>query len=130
MPSTLQSQQEGRNTLMTQQWLSMVSSLKGASGLGVIVEQSKYPGALLQRSVARFEGSTMMGNMRKIQQFVDFWGIQHIPMQALSPAMLAYFLWEHSLGVRGKRKSTSSTAMIKAFGFWLIRQRSRTYKRL
>ena len=86
------SQETTRKEACTSAWHEILQALGSASSLYSSITNSKYPDALLRKSLDRFTAGTLERYIASTRQFLDFLGLSNRTIASLDVAFLADFL--------------------------------------
>ena len=91
-PGGLISRETTRKEACLSAWQEILHILGSASSLHSSLTNSKYPGALLRKSLEKFTAGTLERYIASARQFLDFLGLSNRTIASMDVAFLADFL--------------------------------------
>ena len=86
------SQEKNRKEACLSDWQEILQLMGSASGLQSSLANSKYPQALLKKSLEKFTAGTLERYLAAAKQFLDFLGLSNQTIASIDVAFLADFL--------------------------------------
>ena len=86
------SQENNRKEACLLEWQEILHLMGSASGLQSSLANSKYPQALLKKSLEKFTAGTLERYLAAAKQFLDFLGLSNRSVESIDVAFLADFL--------------------------------------